>query len=523
MRTQMAVTARPADARGFERTMAVRREVQHQQDGLLTFAAQNSRSAAINESDARVEAMRRMRTLQVQNAELQQAYTLDAQLREKQQRAMLAEQDEQLAAAMAHLKSEEAAREQSHRRICDESEELSELRALLKAAEMNKARATQLSEKQLIQEQHRAREEHIAREMELDRQAGLALEQADLERRQLINMQSRNVLQSQMADKERQKQLAYEQFLKEKAVIDNIVASIAADDAAKLKMQLDKQRELQANIRTYLDERAAWRAEEKKRAEYELKKIHEYQQLQEQRHEELMRARQTKADRQDKLLEKITAEMEAARRAEEEMQQLLYELYAEEAESKALKEIQAREAKIALMRREMIEANEYQKAFKAQRRLTQQREEEEFRAKMLEKFANDQRLEAANVARRRRETEAYRHEVEQMVQERKAIYEQAVEAELAERRAAQQELEHRLAIVEEERQRLLRDYARDLKDYLPKGVFRTDADFERVFERKPERAAVAAKPNATSALHAPPAQLSQENARKNQQTNIKFR
>jgi hypothetical protein len=171
----------------------------------------------------------------------------------------------------------------------------------------------------------------------------------------------------------------------------------------------------------------------------------------------------------------------------------------------------------------MIEANEYQKAFKAQRRLTQAKEEEEFRSKMLAKFAADQRLEAANVARRKRETEAYRHEVEQMVQERKAIYEQAVESELADRRRAQEDLEHRLAVVEEERQRLLREYARDLKDYLPKGVFRTDEDFERVFERKPDRNTVAAKPNATSALHAPPKVLSQDNARKNNQSSIQLR
>jgi hypothetical protein len=67
----MAVTARPmADARGFERTMAMRRDAQYATDGLHKFTAQNSRSAAINESDARVEAMRRMRNLQTQNAEV---------------------------------------------------------------------------------------------------------------------------------------------------------------------------------------------------------------------------------------------------------------------------------------------------------------------------------------------------------------------------------------------------------------------------------------------------------------------
>lgn len=483
-RTQMQSTTRH-DARTFDRTMAARRDAQGVQDALHDFHAENSRVTAVNESDARVDNMRRLRRFQQQNAELSQAYQLEQQLKEKEQRKMLADQDQQLAAAMSHLKSEELAREQQHRRICDESEELTELRARLKAAHMNKARATQLTEKAIIDANHKERNARMESEMEADRQAALALEQAELERRQLINMQSRAVLQGQMAERELAKQLAYEQFLKEKAVIDSIVASIEADDAAKMQMQLSKQRELQENIRTYLEERALWRAEEKKRAEYELTKIHEYQKLQEARHEELMRQKRQRVDLQDRVLEKITAEIEAKKREEEEMQKLLYELYQEEAESKALAEIRAREAKINAMRREMIDANEYQKAFKQQRRMNQQREEDEFRAKMMDKFAEDKRLEQMNQDRRRREMVEYKNEVEQIINERKALYEQSVEHELAARRAEQEEMEYKLQVVERERQRLLEEYARDLRDYLPKGVFRTEADYEKVFDRKP--------------------------------------
>ena len=461
-------------------------------------------------------------------SQLHQAYTLESQLREKEQRKMLADQDAQLAAAMSHLKSEELAREQNHRRICDESEELTSLRALLKAAQMNKARATQLTEKQLIAENDAQRTRHMDREMELDRQAGLALEQAELERRQLINMQSRSVLQGQMAERERAKQLAYEQFLKEKAVIDNIVASIEADDQSKLALQLSKQRELQENIRTYLEERAVWRAEEKKRAEYELRKIHEFQAMQEARHEEMMRLRQSKADRQDKVLERITAEIEAKKREEDEMQKLLYELYQEEAESKALAEIKAREAKINAMRRDMIESNEYQKAFKQQKRLTQAREEDEFRAKMMAKFSEDKRLEQLNQERRRREMAEYKNEVEQIIQERKALYEQAVEAELAQRRVLQEEMEYKLAVVEAERQRLLQEYAKDLKEFLPKGVFRTEQDYERVFERRPDRATPATGSSASASgsaggMYQQPAAMGAHNAQNNKMSSIKFR
>jgi len=168
------------------------------------------------------------------------------------------------------------------------------------------------------------------------------------------------------------------------------------------------------------------------------------------------------------------------------MQKLLYELYQEEAESKALDEIRKREEKVARMKREMIDANEYQKAYKAQKMSEQQQEEAGFRQKMMEKFAEDKRLENMNAERRRREVQEYKNEVEKIISERKRIYEASVEHELEERRKEQRELERRLEIVENERQRLLSDYARDLKEYLPKGVFRNEDDYERVFEKKPE-------------------------------------
>ncbi len=70
--TQLNVTSRPSvnDSRGFEKTMAARREAQGVHDSLQHFTQQNSRSTAVNQSDARVEAMRRMRQFQTQNAEV---------------------------------------------------------------------------------------------------------------------------------------------------------------------------------------------------------------------------------------------------------------------------------------------------------------------------------------------------------------------------------------------------------------------------------------------------------------------
>lgn len=64
-----------ADSRQFERTMQQRREQQGVQDALHGFHAVNSRVMAVNESDERVDAMRRMRRFQQQNAEVRTTNT----------------------------------------------------------------------------------------------------------------------------------------------------------------------------------------------------------------------------------------------------------------------------------------------------------------------------------------------------------------------------------------------------------------------------------------------------------------
>lgn len=74
-RTALMTTARPVhDARSFERTMQMRREIGSAQSALQKFEAANSRTMAANQSDNRVEALRRMRSLQQQNAEVREIH-----------------------------------------------------------------------------------------------------------------------------------------------------------------------------------------------------------------------------------------------------------------------------------------------------------------------------------------------------------------------------------------------------------------------------------------------------------------
>ena len=141
----------------------------------------------------------------------------------------------------------------------------------------------------------------------------------------------------------------------------------------------------------------------------------------------------------------------------------------------------------AKMHEDMIEANEKQKQLKMAGAARMREEEEMFRAQMLEKFAADRRLEQMNESRRRREMQNYKKEVERLVQERRNMYEAAVAAEEDEKRKKGDQEQYRLAVVERERLRLLREHADDLKDYLPKGVLKDTRDYEMIYCEKPKQ------------------------------------
>lgn len=67
----------------------------------------------------------------------------------------------------------------------------------------------------------------------------------------------------------------------------------------------------------YLEERKQWREEERARAEAELQKIREYADLQQARHDELMRKKKLVSDNQDALLAQLTRDIESKRREED--------------------------------------------------------------------------------------------------------------------------------------------------------------------------------------------------------------
>ena len=95
--------------------------------------------------------------------------------------------------------------------------------------------------------------------------------------------------------------------------------------------------------------------------------------------------------------------------------------------------------------------------------------EEEFKKKLMEKFAEDERLEQMNAQRRRMRELEHKREVERLWQEKLILYKQQREFEEQEQMAAKQAEMDKQSIIEMEKQRLLQEHAAILQAHHPKA------------------------------------------------------
>merc|ERR1719253_1009984 len=102
----------------------------------------------------------------------------------------------------------------------------------------------------------------------------------------------------------------------------------------------------------------------------------------------------------------------------------------------------------------------------------------------MAKFAEDDRLEQMNEQKRRMKVEAHKREAQRTIDLRRQMYEQTRQAEREEGAHLRAEEDERQLVIQEERQRLLREHAGDLRDFLPKGTFAKKQEFDIVFGDK---------------------------------------
>ena len=156
--------------------------------------------------------------------------------------------EEGLAREMARMKMEKEKQARIVEKICVESEELKQLQAKIKAAYLNKERASQVTENQFRKQVDLEHDALMEREMLRLKEIEERLAREKEEQRRRLSAQQKYNLQEQMAMKEQLRREAYEEYLKEKEQVDRVVTRMIEEDRNALEQIRAKQEQAKIDM-----------------------------------------------------------------------------------------------------------------------------------------------------------------------------------------------------------------------------------------------------------------------------------
>jgi hypothetical protein len=183
-------------------------------------------------------------------------------------------------------------------------------------------------------------------------------------------------------ENEEKKRQDYEQFLKEKEMIDEIVAKIMLENEKEAKDRMEKQEETKQFIEQFMAEREQWKKEERKRQEEENRKISEYARLQKLREDDVITKKKAIAAGKDAIYDKLALEIEHKEKLKIELEELRISLAQEEQESMARRKEHDMFQNRIRKRLETIDAYHAQIADKKRRLAEEKKDEDIFREKV---------------------------------------------------------------------------------------------------------------------------------------------
>ncbi|XP_060924680.1 meiosis-specific nuclear structural protein 1 [Limanda limanda] len=384
------------------------------------------------------------------------------------------EQEEKMAKELARIDFETQREEKVRQHIKENSLELRELESKLKAAYMNKERAAQIAHHEAIKSEIFREKADCSRKMQCERDRAAEEQQKVDQKHQEELFQYQRGLGQQVVEREQSRQEAYEEFLKEKHLVDEIVRKVYEEDQMERQLKLEKVRATQQHIQEFHRQQAEWRRIEKERLDAENRRIMEFMNRQDNLEEDKKAKLRETEEAKDKLHKILCERMEAERQKREEMEQIRGELCLEEREeANRQREIEEMEKRMR-ERLTMQQACQEHEAFKQMRKKANKEEEEAFSKAMMAKYAEDDRIEQMNAQKRRMKQLEHKREVVKMIEDKRRQHLADVELEAKERAMEQEREAQRRQIVEEERKKLLKRHAAQLLGYFPKGLLRED-------------------------------------------------
>ncbi|CEG49469.1 meiosis-specific nuclear structural protein [Plasmopara halstedii] len=457
-------------SRTFDKIQCDRRRQELEHNALKKFTQNNQLQTLQNQSDVNVAFRRRTNYAAQLSAERMFDETHMQNQSDRHRAEREKQQNEALACALETNYKVQEQEERNVQRICEASEELRELESFLKTAYMNKDRAKQQLEREMLAARDRQREMAIEQQMEYDRQRALVEYQNEEVRKRVEAEEGKRVLQTQMIQRQELRREAQLEADGERQKIEQLMQQVELEDAAEIARRDKAREETREMITQTLRERDRVKQEQVAVIRQEDEAIARYQRHIAAREAGIKAATDVKKAQEDAMFRAVEAEIQANMRKDEEIERLRDQLWEEELLLKKRAEEDEKRAAKEKAKDEMIRSNEMQMQLKQELRARQRADEDAFNEMLKERFRSEERREMELAVFRRKQREEFVGEIAR----HRALKQEMVHAELErerhERERQEQDENYRRQVVEAAKRRLLREHADVLQDYLPRAL-----------------------------------------------------
>ena len=364
--------------------------------------------------------------------------------------------------------------------IINDSDEIKELKDAIEHAKLNKVLSRQMNQNLILRKQKLIKEaeeeELVLKEIEDQKKK----DEIEKEKKKIEFLKNREINLQQIREKKLQQEEAEKEYERDKKLVDDIVNKMIEEDLATKKEDQRKKEINKLYMQNAYKERDIIKqkeAEKEKLQEEAIQKYHESVAL---REKHVAQKKNDLQKQKDKIFNKLCEE-EAKRKAEQDYWDTVRsELHMEQDYKKTKLKEKEEEEKRQKMKDDVINSALKQMQFKEMKKKEEEANDAAFREKLLEKYAQDEKLEKEKQEKQRQQLIDIQNAIKKQKEEKYYQYQKQREKELNEYNKYKQEQDAKKYIIEQEKIRLLKENEELLKKYYPIGYYKAKDSLKNI-------------------------------------------
>ena len=364
--------------------------------------------------------------------------------------------------------------------IINDSDEIKELKDAIEHAKLNKVLSRQMNQNLILRKQKLIKEaeeeELVLKEIEDQKKR----DEIEKEKKKIEFLKNREINLQQIREKKLLQEEAEKEYERDKKLVDDIVNKMIEEDIAVKKEDQRKKEINKLYMQNAYKERDIIKqkeAEKEKLQEEAIQKYHESVAL---REKHVAQKKNDLQKQKDKIFNKLCEE-EAKRKAEQDYWDTVRsELHMEQDYKKTKLKEKEEEEKRQKMKDDVINSALKQMQFKEMKKKEEEANDAAFREKLLEKYAQDEKLEKEKQEKQRQQLIDIQNAIKKQKEEKYFQYQKQREKELNEYNKYKQEQDAKKYIIEQEKIRLLKENEELLKKYYPIGYYKAKDSLKNI-------------------------------------------